>query len=196
MKILIVLLILLSVGCNKIDNKDKTDLTDKADVTDKSDDTLSDTQKIIDEYKNANSTIEVSLNENANVKYLEKEKLIDFLNKETGIVYLGFPTCPWCRNILPVLMDFAYKNNVKLYYFNVRTFDSNDPVREKLITILSEYLEEGTLYVPDVYFIKDGKIVGNHLGSVSSQTNPYEPLTDSQKEELKNIYQGYYELIK
>ena len=42
-----------------------------------------------------------------------------------------------------------------------------------------------------VYFnaYKDGNIVGHHLGSAPSQTNPYVALTENQKQELINIYE-------
>ena len=46
---------------------------------------------------------------------------------------------------------------------------------------------EKTLYVPDVYFVKDGKIIGNHLSTVDSQTDPYTPLTEGQIKELELI---------
>lgn len=37
------------------------------------------------------------------------------------------------------------------------------------------------LYAPTVVGVKDGKVVGIHVATVESQTNPYEVLTDKQK---------------
>ena len=79
--------------------------------------------------------------------------------------------------------------------------NENNEDYNKLITILNEFLTENengekTLYVPDVYFVKDGKIVGNHLGTVDSQTNPMESLTEEQKQELLNIYNDLFNKIK
>jgi thiol-disulfide isomerase/thioredoxin len=42
-------------------------------------------------------------------------------NKETFIVYVGFSACPWCRSVIPYVLESAKENNVdKIYYVNVR----------------------------------------------------------------------------
>lgn len=41
-------------------------------------------------------------------------------NKETFVVYFGFKSCPWCRSVLPSLIESAKENNVtKIYYVDV-----------------------------------------------------------------------------
>ena len=40
-------------------------------------------------------------------------------------------------------------------------------------------------------FYADGKVIGLHTSTVSSQTNPYILLNDEQVKELKNIYEDY-----
>ena len=67
--------------------------------------------------------------------------------------------------------------------------------------ILNEYLSEDengqkVLYVPDVYFIKDGKIVGHHLGTVDSQADPTISLTEEEKNELLDIFNELFEKIR
>lgn len=47
---------------------------------------------------------------------------------------------------------------------------------------------EKRVYVPLVVFVVDGKIVSYHADTVSSQTDPYVALDESQKEELYQIY--------
>jgi len=146
-----------------------------------------------------NSGIVVNIDEEVKVKILTNENVIEFLNNDTGIVYFGFPSCPWCRNILPVLIDEMIENDKILYYVNIRNLKSE--VKEKVQNYLSDYLVTDSLgntifYVPDVYAIKDGKIQSHHLGSVSSQTNPGISLTSEQKNELANIYQNLINSIK
>ena len=51
------------------------------------------------------------------------------------------------------------------------------------------------LYAPTVVGVKDGKVVGFHVATVESQTNPYETLTDKQKEELKKEYKTIIEAV-
>lgn len=163
-----------------------------------------DALKFKTEYEALNeSSVKMDISENNPIKYIEFTELEQVLTSGTGVIYLGFPGCPWCRNIIPVLFEVAKENNINtIYYANPREIKSDNADNyEKIKTMLSEYLEENeegvkTLYVPDVYFIKDGKIVGHHLSSVSSQTDPYTSLNSEQVTELKNIYQDLFDKIK
>lgn len=99
--------------------------------------------------------------------YRTPEQIINILKKGTGIVYLGFPECPWCKGYVPYLNEIAQEMKVeKIYYLNILNERKNNTDEYKEITeILSEYLqndEEGNkrIYVPAVIAVKDGKIVG------------------------------------
>lgn len=150
-----------------------------------------------------NNSVVMEIDENNPIKYIEFDEVIDLLNSGTGVLYFGFPGCPWCRNMLPVLFDVAKINNVDtVYYYNPSNIRKNgDDDYKQLTDILNNYLlenEEGvkTLYVPDVYFINNGEIEGHHLSTVDSQTNPFTPLTEEQINELKNIYQELFNKIR
>ena len=61
---------------------------------------------------------------------------------------------------------------------------------DKLESVLGEYegLNDSSikrLYYPTVIFVKDGKIVDSHIGTVDSQENPSIFLDKQQYEELK-----------
>lgn len=163
-----------------------------------------DAKKFKQEYEALNNdTVVMNIDENNPIKYVNFDEVIDILSSGTGIIYFGFPGCPWCRNIIPVLFEMASTNNIDtIYYFNPSNIRSNnDENYKKLVNILSDYLMENdngekTLYVPDVYFIRNGEIVGHHLSTVDSQTSPYTPLTKEQGDELKNIYQELFNNIK
>lgn len=164
----------------------------------------SDALKFKNEYEELNSqSVKMEISENNPIKYASFDEVVNVLTTGTGVVYFGFPGCPWCRNVIPVLFESATENNIEtVYYFNPREIRNNgDDSYQKLINILSDYLEvdedgNKTLYVPDVYFVKDGKIVGNHLSTVDTQTDPYTALTEDEKNELKNIYQELFNKIK
>ncbi len=166
----------------------------------------SDALKFKNEYEAVNSNenaVKITISKNSPVKYLSYENLKQKIDsKDSFSLYLGFPTCPWCRNIINVLFDTAKENKNTVYYINVRELKQNSfEDYNDLYNLLYEYLEEDTdgekvLYVPDVYFFNDGKVVGHHLGSVDSQTNPYESLTTEQTNELKGIYQELFNKIK
>lgn len=162
---------------------------------------------------------EVKIDKKNAVKYADADKIIDVLDNGTGIIYLGYPECPWCRNAVPVLLEAASELNVKdVYYINLK--DERDTIEvmedgtlkttkegtegykkllKRLDAVLDEYVLEDLngnevktgekrIYVPLVLFVREGKIVGFHADTVSSQTNPYVALTTDQKNELLDIY--------
>lgn len=173
---------------------------------DNTDPITEDTRKFKEEYEEVNSNdgaVKITISNNAPVKYLSYSDLENKINnKESFVVYFGFPTCPWCRNIINVLFDTANDNNANIYYINNRELKSNSSEDyNKIYELVYDYLDTdntGTkvLYVPDVYFFKEGNIVGHHLGSVESQTNPKVLLNSTQKKELKGIYQDLFNKIK
>lgn len=165
-----------------------------------------DSRKFKEEYEKVNSNegaVKITIPSNAPVKYLSSDELFTKIeNKENFVVYIGFPTCPWCRNIVNVLFDTANDNGATIYYINSRELKSSSLENyNKIYELLYDYLDTDqtgnkVLYVPDVYFFKDGSIVGHHLGSVASQTNPKILLNSPQKKELKGIYQDLFNKIK
>lgn len=144
------------------------------------------------EYDNGKK-IKVSIPANNKIKYVSNTELLDILNKQTGIVYFGYNTCPWCRNAVPILIDAVKKNNIEtIYYADIHKLKLSS-IKEELYSKLSQYLHEDNegekvLAVPGVYFLVDGEIVCNHTGTVESYHNPYNKMTKKQQEELLDIY--------
>ena len=76
----------------------------------------------------------------------------------------------------------------------------------KLLEVLDEYLEEYVvydkdgkeydtkekrIYVPLIIFVKEGKIIGNHLSTVESHKSGYDKMTEEEIEELYDIYDDF-----
>lgn len=149
------------------------------------------------EYNNGKK-IKVNIPTDNKIKYVSEDEVIDLLENGTGILYFGYNTCPWCRNIVSPLIDAAKNNDIDIIYYADLHKLNISLIRGKLYKILDSYLrddDEGkkVLAVPDVYFIRNGKIVGHHLGTVDSYRNPYDGMSKKQKKELLEIY---YDLIK
>ncbi|MDD3341075.1 MAG: hypothetical protein PHN72_02600 [Bacilli bacterium] len=133
--------------------------------------------------------------------------------KGTGVIYFGFPECPWCRNAVSVLNDAAKQTDLShIYYLNV--FDMRDEKKldengnivttkegtkeyKELLELLHDALPEydglkdpniKRIYVPLVITFKDGKVIDTHLSTVDSQKDPYENLTEDQYKELLKKY--------
>ncbi len=159
--------------------------------------TRSDASKFKSEYEALNKeNVEIKVDKDNPIKYANIDEVFKILESGTGVIYFGFPGCPWCRNMLPILFQSAKQNNIDtIYYLNPREVSDED--HSKLIDILKDYLDvnekgELTLYVPDVYFIKDGKILDHHSGTVNSQEDPYVLLNEEQKEELLQIFNDLF----
>lgn len=95
-------------------------------------------------------------------------------NKESFIVYFGFSTCPWCRSVLPSLIEVAKDNNIKeIYYVDVKDIrdrlsydnsakkvvieDEGDKEYLELLGLLADVLDDYSLTDENGKTIKTGK---------------------------------------
>lgn len=126
--------------------------------------------------------------------YSDYDEVVQVLNNGTGIVFFGFPACPYCQVYAPVLDEVAKERGAeKIYYLNIKEMrDKNTDEYKKIVEILSDYLEidengEKRLYVPDTYFVKDGKIMGhNNSMSMLKEENANEYFDEEKRKELKD----------
>ena len=57
---------------------------------------------------------------------LSEDEIKDLFDNGTGVLYLGFPTCPWCRNIVSVLNEAGKDYGIaKINYYNIKEIRSN-----------------------------------------------------------------------
>ncbi|MGN1344427.1 MAG: hypothetical protein ACI4U3_07590 [Traorella sp.] len=156
--------------------------------------------------------VEISIPKENPMVYADIDTILEVLDSN-GVIYFGFAECPWCRNALPVLIEAAKEANVDtIYYYDIQdirdTLELDDDgnivtVKEKsadyqkiydaMYDALNVYdgINDPTikrLYAPTVVFVKYGKVVGLHESTLDSQVDPSVPLSDSQKQELKEIY--------
>ena len=187
---------------------------------------VSDSLKFKQEYESLNgqkddeglsySTLEIS--SDCKVKYMTKDKITEVLTNGTHVVYFGWPTCPYCRLAVPILLETIEEySGISMYYYDIKelrdayssdTNSEDGKLYSEIVKIISfsecdlstiDTFEDGSLKLSAsiMYFIKDGEIIGYHRGTVESHLNAYEPLEETQKEELKEIYRSYLdEMIK
>ena len=52
--------------------------------------------------------------------YRDSSEIIKILEHGTGVVYLGFPECPWCQAYVKYLNEVAKEVGIdKIYYYNI-----------------------------------------------------------------------------
>ncbi len=175
-------------------------------------------QKFKEEYESLNgqkqndkTIMEISIPEDNKISYIDSSEVIDIIKNKTGVIYFGFPKCPWCRNLVPVLIEASKETDLdKIYYANLLE-ERNTKHKEdeeiiedkkgsenyyKILELLNDKLgvyeglddeDEKRLYFPTVLFVKNGKVEDIHIGTLDSQEDPYKKLTEDQHKKLKEI---------
>ncbi|MDD4623774.1 MAG: thioredoxin family protein [Bacilli bacterium] len=190
---------------------------------------ITDSKKFKEEYENLNNELksdginkytEINIIEDNVIKYSTYDEIMNILEDGTGVIYFGYPECPWCRNAAPELVKVAKETGLEtIYYFdnmsirddkildengNVITNKEGTEEYYDLLSKLSDYLgpykglnDENIkrLYVPTVIFVKDGNIVGVHMGTVESQKDPNILMNSNQIKELQEIYRENIEKV-
>ena len=141
------------------------------------------------------------------------EQIKQLFTDGNGVIYFGFPECPWCRNALLPMNEAANQVNLgKIHYVDVLDIRDKKTLNESgqivvenegtefyqfLLDELGEFAPEypelsdptvRRILVPLVVVIVDGEVVSSHLGTVDSQEDPYVPLTNEQFDELVAAY--------
>ena len=98
--------------------------------------------------------------------YRTLEEINKILENGTGLVYLGFPECPWCRGYIPIINEVAKEQGLdKIYYFNIKKDrEDNSKLYQKTVELLGDnlrYDNEGNrrIYAPSLIAVKNGKVV-------------------------------------
>lgn len=183
--------------------------------------TTEDERKFEKEYESLNGkyneetkkkTMTIDIMEDNNIKYATVNEIIELLENGTGVIYFGFPECPWCRNAVPVLIKTALEYDIDpIYYYNAYSIRDTKHLENGTIVTDKEGTEEYNkilellgskasiyegleneeikrLYFPTVVFVKNGEIVDVVVGTVDSQDDPFISLTKEQTDELEKKY--------
>lgn len=131
------------------------------------------------------------------------EQAIDLFEQQgSGIVYFGFPACPWCQEAVPVLQEEAEAAGVDVFY--VQTRDENKELlytpeqKEAFTPWLKDYMsdnDEGvlTLFVPVVINVQNGSIVDGHVGTLDEHDATERKMSEEEVGQLHEIYKNLLE---
>lgn len=106
---LVIIMVLLISGCIK-----KNELTDG--------------EKFKEEYEvyngktnEDNTYLTLNIKKDNIIKYSNLKEVNQILDNGTGVIYLGFPKCPWCRNAVKEILDASSSTSLdKIYYVNMQ----------------------------------------------------------------------------
>lgn len=156
------------------------------------DNSITDAKRFSEEYKILEDNVFV---------YRNSDEILKIMKNGTGVVYLGFPECPWCSAYVVYLNEVAKENHLdKIYYYNIlEDRKNNTEFYKEVIELLSgnlQYDDEGNerLYVPNVSFHVKGKVIGNDY-ETSKDTHdlkdPKDYWTNEEISELKSTLTQY-----
>lgn len=146
---------------------------------------MSDAQIFKKEYEELNGTIRekdgktiraISISEENPIVISSAEEIVEKIeNKDTFIVYFGFPSCPWCRSILPTFLDVAKEKGVQsIYYVDIENIrdtlsldDQGNVVEELKGSDAYNQLLEAFSDVLDSYILKDED--GNEIDTMEKR---------------------------
>lgn len=108
--------------------------------------------------------------DNAYTLLSDHQDVEDMLNHGTGVLFFGFPECPWCQYYVPMLNEDALAAGVNVKYYNIyvdktadRTwYDSIADLLDEKDSEITHYDNDGkkVIYMPLVVFLHDGEIIG------------------------------------
>lgn len=140
---------------------------------------------------------EFEISKDNNFKYLKYDELMEILNNKSGIIFLGSSDCQWCLKAAKLLNESLKYKDIKedIYYYNPKKIKANNSEKyQELLKKLDEYLIEDEdkkkdLLLPDIYFVKNGKIIDHNNDLATIKTNPEEYLTKERTKEIKEKFE-------
>ena len=119
------------------------------------------------------------------------------------VLFASFANCPFCNRLIPELCAAAEEEGLWIGYLNTRknpAWNNNMDIDDYDLFVerFGGYLpldanQVKHLYVPALIAVKDGKAVDFRQGVVEGADNPSDPLTDSQREQLKKELKEFFE---
>lgn len=209
--VIALIIVLIITGCS-YEKKDKID----------------DALRFKEEYESINGDVvegtnykvrELTIPEDNPIVYAEANDIISMMdNNETFVVYFGFSSCPWCRSVLPILLDVAEESNIeKIYYVDVKDIRDKLEINEdgevvtvkegsegyigllnRLDDVLDDYTleyngkevetDEKRIYAPNIVSVVNGEAKELETGISDDQDNPYMELTEDMKKDTYNKF--------
>ena len=159
--------------------------------------TMSDSAKFKSEYPRVAA--------NNRFVYTSDKEILDIFDHGSGVVFLGFPQCPWCQHLSEHVDRAARAEGIdKIYYLNIRDARaSNNEVYQKLVKKLEPYLDKDVngkprIFVPDVSIVKNGKIIGRYKEESTGDDNitPDKYWTSERIERTSSQLRGFMRQLK
>ncbi len=125
------------------------------------------------EYSVLKKFVENSINPTDNNSFVKIsiDKYIALLNsKDPIIIYIGRPKSSGCEVYTPILETVSVERNIKVYYLNTDSLDTNDDW-DKLNN--SNEIFKDTWFTPTTLIIRDGEVIDYKMESMDEESLRY-----------------------
>ena len=186
---------------------------------------MTDSLKFKEEYEKLNNkdNINIIVNENNPFIYSNASDIIKRINnKETFVIYFGFNKCPYCRTVLPSLIEVSeYLEVDKIYYVDIsnirdtiiinnenelETTKEGTKEYNELLEMLDSILEDYTLEDNDGNIISTNKkriyapsivtvVEGEIIALETGINDDFDINKELSKEDKKEIYDSFYKIL-
>jgi len=128
--------------------------------------------------------------------YKNENEIINTLKNGTGIIFFGFPECPWCQEYVKYLDEVANESSIKeVLYLNIlKIRKDNTKEYQKIVETLNDYLDKDEfnnpkIFVPHIVAVKNGKIIGNNneTSIISEPISTTDYWTEEKVNNLKDV---------
>ena len=128
-----------------------------------------------------------------NLSFNELKNL--FEKNSTFILYVGFPYCPWCEELIPELVEVNNKYSYNIFIWDISIEQAkSDKKYEDKIEELKKYIGDyynlknniQKIVVPKVFFIKNGMIQYVHEYTTPDHNAKERKMTEEEKVKVRN----------
>lgn len=142
---------------------------------------------------------EFKAKENMFIKTTAEDVLSLIENRKSAMVYFGFPDCPWCEDMLPVLNEAAKNKDYPILYVEARNekgeLNYSEEIKEKIynefdFTFETDENGKKIMYFPYVVRIENGVVTDSHVGTVDGHNAHERELTEEEKIALRKTYEN------
>ena len=121
------------------------------------------------EYQVLKKFVEYSINPTDNNSFIKIDvsRFIGILNSsELSLVYIGRPNSKSCKMYLPILENVTSEENIKVYYLNTDTIDTE---REWKMLSDSNDIFKKDWFVPTTLIVKDNKVIAYKMETMDKE---------------------------
>lgn len=118
----------------------------------------------------------------------EKDQILNMLKHGTGVIFFSWIDCPWCHRYVNNVNSVCRDAGLEVFYFDI--YDdrqNNTDFYLEVKKLVNDALEEENsfdsngetrIYVPNIYFVSEGKIIG-HDNTSSMESTKFEDTAES-----------------